>query len=295
MVPEAGWVRVGEGAWEQARLELSGAVLLVHRAAGTLVIPFGSVEQVEEADPGPDGWPVVEVFQFGGANYWIKLSRGWLDGLLSEMWSARSAASPPVPVPQALPLVPDRPLPLAGTAYQGAPNFTVAPRRKVPKLAVAGLVAGALVLGGIVVNAAKSSGPHDVVGTYLLMDESEEVLGSFDDCEGSGGYGDFAAGADVTVYDGDGNEVGSTVLENVDSEDEAREYLEATSGEDGADIADTVVNDDYTYCLLVFDVAVDDAEEYSIEIGDGHRGAQDYDRSDLVESDWTVAITLGFS
>lgn len=291
MVPEAAWVRVGDGSWEQARLELSGPVLLVHRATGTLVLPFASVEQVEEADPGPDGWPVVELFQFGGSNYWIKLSRTWLDGLLAAMWSARAAAVPS-PLPQTAPTAAYLP---AGPGYPPAPHLTIKPHRKFPKLAVAAIVAGVLVVGGVVINAATSAGPHEVVGTYLLMDESEEVLGSFYDCEGSGGYGDFAAGADVTVYDGDGNEVGSTVLENVSSETEAQEYLEATAGEDGAEIADTVVNDDYTYCLLVFDVTVEDAEEYSIEIGDGHRGSQDYDRSDLVESDWTVAITLGFS
>jgi hypothetical protein len=131
-------------------------------------------------------------------------------------------------------------------------------------------------------------------GALLLADTSgDSVEGSWDDCKGTGGYGDIGAGMALTVKDGDGNIVGSGSVESMTEETAAALAESPVGGDADVDEAVSMLQTlEGSACELYFSARVDDAEYYSIALAD--RGAPlTYSREDLAKNDYWVFLTLG--
>jgi hypothetical protein len=124
---------------------------------------------------------------------------------------------------------------------------------------------------------------NDVItGVFTLTDSA--VNGSYTTCYGTGGYDDFGPGVNVTVRDQDGSIVGSSSTRNLArGDDNLRPEM------------DEVVNLAIQYpdvsCTVLFEVEVNPAEFYEIEVGS--RGGLSYSADELDSRDWWVELSLG--
>lgn len=155
-------------------------------------------------------------------------------------------------------------------------------RSGLPRWAIAATGGGVLVLvlaGGLVFSllgravsttanpvAAAVAKTHAVTGTMTLHD-SDEYWSEYGPCDGSGGYGDISAGAQVTVKDGTGNTVAVSSL--------------------GPGTATSSTTCDFSFQIDV----LRDVEYYEFEVS--HRGGLTYSASDLEKNGWSVDIVLG--
>lgn len=110
---------------------------------------------------------------------------------------------------------------------------------------------------------------HTIAGTFDLLATDQtfpsiEMVGS--GCDGTGGYGDIAPGAQVTLKDGDGKILGST-------------SLSTGSGSTSS-------------CTFKFSIAnVPEVPFYSVEIG--RRGAVTDSLAEMQATGWVFGLTLG--
>ena len=130
-----------------------------------------------------------------------------------------------------------------------------------------------------------------IEGTFTLF-SAEDVEGDLPDCEGTGGYSDISSGVPVTVRDQDDNIVGSGTLQNGSKKEIARRLAaqgdEVKTVKAAEDLVDQI---DGTFCVLVFDVDVKEAEFYDIQVG--KRGKISYSRAQLEDRKWQAAFSIG--
>jgi hypothetical protein len=107
------------------------------------------------------------------------------------------------------------------------------------------------------------AGDFDLIATDQTFPSIEMVGGG---CNGTGGYSDIAPGAPVTLKDGDGKVLGSTVL-----------------GEGSG----SVTNCDFKFSIPT----VPEVPFYSIEVG--RRGAITNSLAVMQASNWAFGLTLG--
>lgn len=129
----------------------------------------------------------------------------------------------------------------------------------------------AMVGDGGPVATTKPAVTHTITGTLTIFGTrtgSYPSINTLADggCEGDGGYGDFSAGENITVRDGDGAIVASSTLQ-----------------------AGKIVSGG---CEMPFRITgVPDAPFYSIEIG--RRGGYSISLSELEETGWKLDLSIG--
>jgi hypothetical protein len=110
---------------------------------------------------------------------------------------------------------------------------------------------------------------HDVIGTFELRATDTAfpaILVTSGGCKGTGGYADIAEGTSVTLKDGSGSLLATSVLG-------------PGSGTS-------------TNCLVSFNLpAVPEVPFYSLEVG--RRGALSYDLASMKSRGWAIGGTLG--
>lgn len=148
----------------------------------------------------------------------------------------------------------------------------------------------------------KSGGDFDagdqLRGVAVLFDMDGSIEGSWDDCEGTGGYGDFGAGMRLSVKGSDGEVVGSGDVTNVDesmmdtlSEMNDKSGWLSDGPESPEDIEELLRDGEGFMCVLYFEADIKDSDFYAIELGS--RGDLSYSREDLEENGFTVSFSLG--
>ena len=169
--------------------------------------------------------------------------------------------------------------------------------------AVAGIVLVGAIVAIVLVNGGEKK-MYTLRGTSLLMDELGDVTGSWDDCQGSGGYDDFGPGQNVSVVDGQGNLIGSGNTQSVTNallpvivqmdRDAGAIGLEATTDDAAEDEARDLLQemaDLGVACLLYFEIEVPESDFYTVEVGS--RGELDYSLDEMKSNNFVVALTLG--
>jgi len=138
-----------------------------------------------------------------------------------------------------------------------------------------------------------------IQGSFNLLkdlsdfDGDAPFVGPWDGCSGTGGYGDFGPGMNVTVRDGSGNIVGSGSTESFDSDDLPAEDADEdnlTDFEEAAAQAESF-GEAGLACSVKFDVPIKSAEFYEVEIG--KRGELSYSDSELKDRDYWISLSLG--
>jgi hypothetical protein len=140
-----------------------------------------------------------------------------------------------------------------------------------------------------------------VRGVFILKD-SENVVGGWDRCRGDGGYDDFGPGMNVTIRDGAGRIIGAGNTEamrplppdleaQIDDPDTtiAPEYME--SEDEVLMMAMLAKIYDGTQCFVYFEVDVEEADFYSVEVGS--RGDLTYSAEELADRDYWIELSLG--
>ena len=167
-------------------------------------------------------------------------------------------------------------------------NETHGGRKARWKYGLAGVLAFVLI---IVLLATFLGGSRTIHGQFTLF-SAGDVRGSPTECEGTGGYSDVDAGMPVTARDQDGKIVGSSHTRNGESLDElARRIADSDTASDVAKGRDLVSQSEGLACILLFDVDVENADFYEIEVG--RRGKISYSKTELDKRKWKVAFTLG--
>lgn len=182
--------------------------------------------------------------------------------------------------------------PAGVSSHVGPPVPPIAPPNSKRRWVLLGAaVAVALVVVGLVLSRSDDS-QRTIRGTMTILDPSS-VSGGIDDCQGSDGYDDLASGANVTVRDGDDHIVGSGRLENFESRTDfsrfLKEYDKETSQGDRSMSATLI--DEEAICVLKFEIDVESADFYSIEVT--HRGEQAESKKALEKSGWYVSYSIG--
>lgn len=166
------------------------------------------------------------------------------------------------------------------------------------------IVGGALLLAVVAFGAySLFGGKHHVHGTVTLLDPGGHISGTWDDCEGTGGYSDFDPGMNLAIRGRNDEIVGSGSVVNVDEEllttlvqmdRQVDDFIGLDSKDDtGArnELRHMLSSEEAYSCMLYFDAAVEDSDFYSIEVGS--RGKLNYSREDLAKRDWIVSLSLG--
>jgi len=182
--------------------------------------------------------------------------------------------------------------------------------RRGPRLPV--LLLGGLALLGLIATIfyfVAAGRETQLRGVAVLFDSGEDpaITGSWDECEGTGGYSDFGAGMNISLTDREGDIVGTGSVENI-TEARLTEIVEmdriATDAGNvliGIDATDRTAAEDElrsllkltegTTCMLYFSAEVEESDYYSVELAS--RGALDYSMQEMTESAWILSISLG--
>jgi hypothetical protein len=142
--------------------------------------------------------------------------------------------------------------------------------------------------------AACASSGDTIDGTITLVD-SDGDMGSWDSCEGDGGFADFSDGTSVSIDDQDGRRIGASSLENVTAAhiQELGDELPDEMGDSAQEALDLMENLEGILCVFTFHAdSVEDAEIYVIEVG-SRRGEQSYTKEDMEANNWRVFLSIG--
>lgn len=173
-----------------------------------------------------------------------------------------------------------------------------------------GVLLVALVLGGVLFSVlgddptttAKDNG-RTVRGIVALYDTEGSLEGSWDDCEGTGGYSDIGAGMSLKVKGANDEIVGSGSVVNISEEnieDVAQAELdgdhamglEATTPEANTEeLRDLLELGESISCILYFEASIEPSDYYSIELSE--RGALNYSKEELAEKGYVVGFSIG--
>lgn len=142
-------------------------------------------------------------------------------------------------------------------------------------------------------------------GISMLFDEDGGIEGSWDDCNGGGGYDDFSAGmrlsvkgtSDEIVGTGDVVNVTEANLEDVvraelDGGDESPIGLDSTTQEAGVEeLREFLETTEGTFCMLYFEADIESSDYYSVELAS--RGDLSFSRTELAKQGYVVGVSLG--
>lgn len=167
-----------------------------------------------------------------------------------------------------------------------------------------------LVVGGILFSVIGGDGSTSAAksgktlrGIAVLFDTDGSVEGSWNDCEGTGGYDDFTSGMSLKITGANDEIVGSGNVVNV-TEDNIDDVAQAEIDGDNALGMDATTHDEAVEelrgmletgegvsCILYFEAAIESSDFYSVELGS--RGALNFSKADLEERGYVVGYSLG--
>ena len=135
-------------------------------------------------------------------------------------------------------------------------------------------------------------GSVNLISDLSEIDSYAPFAGPWDGCSGTDGYDDFGPGMNVTVRDGSGNIIGSGSTESFDSDDLPAEDADKDDLTDSqkAAAAAKLAGKAGRACSVKFDVPIESAEFYEIEIG--KRGELSYSDSELKDWDYWININI---
>jgi hypothetical protein len=236
-------------------------------------------------------------------------------GICGERLGASPPASPtfvpafngPGPVPPAVRAFNGPPpLPPANPLFEEQPK--PGPKKAKVLIAVAAaVVVLALVVTVILLKTSSSETSfgdgNKIQGIAVLFDP--DSVGTWDDCQGTGGYDDFGAGMSLTVTGKSSDEtVGTGSVQNIDEGmldqivamdwaadnliglDETKDPAAAKS-----ELLQFLTDSEGTACLLYFEADIESSPYYSVELG--HRGALSYSQKELQARDYILSVDLG--
>jgi hypothetical protein len=177
------------------------------------------------------------------------------------------------------------------------------PRRSLARLGVIAVVILALAAVGFV--ALKSFGlmRPQLRGIAVLYDQGGDITGTWDDCQGTGGYSDWGAGMNLSIRGRNDEIVGSgSVLPVTDDllptlvemDRQTSPFIGLNAADPDAaktELRNLLESTEANSCWLYFSAELEDSDFYSIEIG--KRGGLDYSRADLEERHYIVSLNLG--
>lgn len=184
---------------------------------------------------------------------------------------------------------------VSGQEAKAEPDGAPTPR-KSRKWVVVGVVVAVLLVGGVVAAVVRDGGEETELmsGTFTLNDDADSVIGSWNDCSGTGGYDDIGPGMNVTVRNGSGEIVATT-----DTVSLTREIVQTTTlgkpemtddeVDELVDTMETLV--DIGLCVVYFEVDVPVTEFY--EVGVGSRGELSYTFEELKDAGFSVNLSIG--
>lgn len=211
------------------------------------------------------------------------------------------------------------PEPSATQSYgMGAPTPNTAPtagRGPSKRVLIVGAAAAIVLLIGVGIVAALTGGDDDgkgssatangqsIRGIAMLLDSDGSIDGSWDSCQGTGGYSDFGAGMRLSIKGQNDEIVGSGDVVNVTEAniaDVARAELdgdspiglEATNQSDAeSELRDMLESTEGMACMVYFEAKVERSDFYAVELGS--RGDLSYSRDELATNGYVVGISLG--
>jgi hypothetical protein len=190
----------------------------------------------------------------------------------------------------------ERDRPEAGLPTSFPPPPTAKKSRKV---IFAGIVVAAALAatGAVLLRTADKPNTVTIRGIYTLTDIGA-ITGSWDSCQGDGGYSDFGGGEFITVTNEKGDTIGGGTTRNLVESDAGVLQLDndATgfyddAQTDGGTILDLYKSLESSICTVAFDIDVDISNFYTVEIG--HRGASTYSQADLQKDSFFINLSLG--
>jgi hypothetical protein len=173
------------------------------------------------------------------------------------------------------------------------------PAKKSRKILFAGIAVavGLAATGAVLLNRADKPETATIRGIYTLTDIGA-ITGSWDGCQGDGGYSDFGGGQFVTVSNEKGDKIGGGTTRNLSQSDadvlkldnDATGFYTDTPT-DGGTILDMYKSLEGSICTVAFEVDVDVSNFYTVEIG--HRGASTYSQTELQKDSFFINLSLG--
>ncbi|HET8930786.1 MAG TPA: hypothetical protein VFN21_09035 [Acidimicrobiales bacterium] len=155
--------------------------------------------------------------------------------------------------------------------FDRAGGGATAPQRTNVLPWVIAALALVVVAGVVVFTLTSGSKTHSLTGTVALVAPGD-ISGENASCKGTNEFAEFGPGMEVTVTDGDGAVIGEGTTTNQSSDD---------ASDEAAGVR----------CVVDFQVDVDDAAQYQIDVGE--MATQSFDRSDLEADDWHIVLNLG--
>jgi hypothetical protein len=173
------------------------------------------------------------------------------------------------------------------------------PAKKSRRVLVAGIavVVALAATGALLLRAVDKPKTATIRGIYSLTDIGA-ITGSWDSCQGDGGYSDFGAGEFITVTNEKGDTIGGGTTRNLAETDAPALALDndatsfyADAQTDGGTILDLYKSLEGSICTVAFEIDVDVSNFYTVEIG--HRGASTYSQADLQKNSFFINLSLG--
>lgn len=198
--------------------------------------------------------------------------------------------------------------------YPGQHATSAAGRRPSKRVLIFGAAAAVAVLVGTGIAVAVTGGDGDgggaatgngqsIRGIAMLFDADGSIDGSWDSCEGTGGYSDFGAGMRLSIKGQSDEIVGSGDVENVteaniadvakaELDGDSPIGLDATSQEAAEEeLRDMLESSEGMACMVYFEADIESSEYYAVELGS--RGDLSYSREELAKNGYVVGISLG--
>lgn len=154
---------------------------------------------------------------------------------------------------------------------------------------------------GLVLAACAGSTGDSVEGVVILTDfdsvsDGGDDMGTWNDCEGQGGYSDISDGINVSIEDQDGRRIGASSLQNI-AESDLDRFVETQDdfGESTEEVLGLLKQLEGVVCVFTFQAdSVEDAEIYVLKVG-SRRGELSYTKEQMEEQDWFINVSLGDS
>lgn len=136
-------------------------------------------------------------------------------------------------------------------------------------------------------------------GTLTLFDYGE-ISGSWDDCEGTGGYSNVSAGNPITIKNQDGKIIGGPSFQNLDekgleiyvkSNPKTYKYKEVGVKAAIVEAKSWLKDNEDSVCVLYFSERLNEVPD-AIEVVT-RRGTLSYTKRELDEGKWIIDWSLG--
>ena len=163
-------------------------------------------------------------------------------------------------------------------------------------LLIASLITSCSSLGKEVTNNRKAleNNAKTITG-FLILSDYESVRGSWNSCEGTGGYSDIDAGSNVSIENEDGKVISAASWRNLDEKAVtllAENEIVGSEVDTVTKVKQELADLESIVCVLYFqaDLQGNSANIYQIKT---RRGEMTYTEQQLQERDYVIVLSLG--